>query len=334
MKSTRREFMAQGAGLALAFRLPVSGAQTSPFEPNAYIRIAPDNTITFTITRSEMGQGVRTLIATVLAEELEVDPARVRLEQAVPGARFKGIRMRTSGSGSSSGTFRALRPAGAAARHMLIAAAAAQWKIDASTCRAEQGTVVESASGRRLTYGELADAASRQTVPTNPRLKPLAEFRLIGKPQRRIDAEAIVRGAATYGIDTRIDGMVFAAIARCPWPGGSLRSFDAKTTLATPGVTGAIPVKSGFFGGGVAVIASNTWAAFRGRDALKIEWNPGPAEHFDSERFLQTLAAAEKEEGYPIRREGAWEAGAAAPPSLDATYEYPFQAHAPLETMN
>jgi len=135
MTTTRRMFLAQSAGLALAFRLPA--ADSSSFEPNAYIRIASDNTITFAITRSEMGQGVRTLLATVLAEELEVDPARVRLEQAVPSARFKGIRLRTSGSGSSSGTFRALRTAGASARQMLIAAAAAQWRIDASACRAD-----------------------------------------------------------------------------------------------------------------------------------------------------------------------------------------------------
>jgi isoquinoline 1-oxidoreductase beta subunit len=333
MKATRRVFIAQGAGLALAFRLPAAG---SAFEPNAYIRIASDNSITFTITRSEMGQGVRTLLATVLAEELEVDPVRVHLEQAVPGARFKGIRLRTSGSGSSSGTFRALRTAGASAREMLIAAAAGQWKIDASTCRAEQGSVVDPASGRRFTYGELAGAASRLTTPANPRLKPVAEFRLIGKRQNRIDAEAIVRGAAPYGIDTRIDGMVFAAIARCPFPGGgSIRSFDSKAALAVPGVTTAIPVRSGFFGGGVAVVASNTWAAFRGRDALRIEWNPGPAEHFDSTRFIETLAETSSQQGYPIRREGAWEAGmAAGAPSLEATYEYPFQAHAPLEVMN
>lgn len=333
MRFTRRVFIAQGAGLALALRLPAAG---STFEPNAYIRIASDNTVTLTITRSEMGQGVRTLLATVLAEELEVDPARVHLEQAVPGPRFKGIRLRTSGSGSSSGTFRALRTAGASARQMLIAAAAGQWKMDASACRAEKGGVLDPASGRRFTYGELADAASRLPPPANPRLKPIAEFRLIGKRQNRIDAEAIVRGAAPYGIDTRIDGMVFAAIARCPFPGGgSLRSFDSKAALAVPGVTTAIPVRSGFFGGGVAVIATNTWAAFRGRDALRLEWNPGPAEHFDSDRFLETLTGAASQESYPIRREGAWEAGiAAAPPDLEATYEYPFQAHAPLEVMN
>jgi isoquinoline 1-oxidoreductase beta subunit len=333
MRTTRRSFIAHGAGLALAFRLPAAGPA---FEPNAYIRIAGDNTITFTITRSEMGQGVRTLLATVLAEELEVDPARVLLEQAVPGARFKGIRLRTSGSGSSSGTFRALRAAGASARQMLIAAAAARWNIDASACRAEQGSVLDPASGRRLSYGELAGAASRLSVPANPRLKPLSEFRLIGKRQNRIDAEAIVRGAAAYGIDIRIDGMVFAAIARCPFPGGgSLRSFEAKAALSVPGVTAAIPVRSGFFGGGVAVIATNTWAAFRGRDAVRVEWNPGPAEHFDSDRFIETLAGAASQEGYPIRREGEWESAmAAGPPSLEATYEYPFQAHAPLEVMN
>lgn len=158
MRFTRRVFIAQGAGLALAFRLPAAG---STFEPNAYIRIASDNTITLTITRSEMGQGVRTLLATVLAEELEVDPARVRLEQAVPGPRFKGIRLRTSGSGSSSGTFRALRTAGASARQMLIAAAAGQWKMDASACRAENGGVLDPASGRRFTYGENSQTPPR-----------------------------------------------------------------------------------------------------------------------------------------------------------------------------
>jgi isoquinoline 1-oxidoreductase beta subunit len=339
-KGTRRSFLRHtataGASLTFVLQVPelMNAAPSRAFEPNAYIRITPDNTITFWITRSEMGQGVRTLLTTVLAEELETDPDRVKLEQAMPGERFKGVRLRTSGSGSSSGTFRALRVAGACAREMLISAAAQVWKVEASTCRAEMGSVIHSPSSRRLRYGDLTDIAARQPLPANPPLKPAATFRLIGKPAKRIDAPEIVRGQAHYGIDVRVPGMLVAVIARCPYLAGKAMSSDSIRARAVPGVRHVVPVHSGIFGG-IAVVADHTWAAMKGRDALNVQWDHGPNSDFDSSRFIEALKASFVQEGYPIRREGDWQSAMSGATSrLEAVYEYPFQAHAPLETMN
>ncbi len=341
MKIARRTFLrtsaAAGAGLTLGFHLmevESSGAVTTVFEPNAYIRITPDDVVTLWVTRSEMGQGVRTNLPAALAEELEVDLKKVRLEQAMPGARFKGIRLRTSGSGSSSGTFLALRRAGATAREMLIAAAAQRWGVSASSCRAEGGTVIHQSTGRSLTYGQLAEAAGMQAAPAEPRLKDAKDFRLLGKPLRRVDGPQIVRGEAIYGFDVRVPGMLVGVMARCPYMGGKVKSFDARKALAVPGVRHVVPITKGIFTG-VAVAADNTWAALQGRDALTIQWDAGPNSDFDSDRFIESLKAADTQEGYPIRHERDPQAAfASSARRLQATYEYPFQAHAPLETMN
>ncbi len=340
MKVTRRSFLRNGAyagaGLAIAFRLPgvLEAAAPVAFEPNAYIRIAPDDTITLWVTRSEMGQGVRTNLPAALAEELEVELTQVQLEQAMPGARFKGIRLRTSGSGSSSGTFLALRRAGATAREMLISAAAQSWGVERSSCHAERGTVVHEASGHKLTYGELAVRAAQQPLPANPPLKDPKDFRLIGKPLKRADGPAIVRGRAVYGFDVRVPGMLVAVMERCPYLQGKVVSFDRSKALAVEGVRHVVPIRSGI-STGVAVVADNTWAALKGRDALSVKWDPGPAPNFDSDRFIETLKEAFVQEGYPIRLEGdPSKALDAAARRLEAVYEFPFQAHAPLETMN
>jgi isoquinoline 1-oxidoreductase beta subunit len=339
MSLSRRTFLRTGAyagaGLAIGIRMPTATGQgRRSFEPNAYIRIAPDNVVTLWVTRSEMGQGVRTNLPAALAEELEVDLAQVRLEQAMPGARFKGIRLRTSGSGSSSGTFMALRRAGATAREMLVAAAAAQWGVEHGSCRAERGAVVHTASGRHLTYGDLAERAARQPVPTNPPLKNAKDFRLIGKGVKRVDGPAIVRGRAVYGLDARQPGMLVAVLERCPTLGGHLQNYDGRKALAVAGVRHVVPIKSGICGG-VAVVADNTWAAMKGRDALSVTWAPGPAADFDSDQFIASMHASWSAEGYPIRREGdAAAALARSPRALEAVYTYPFEAHAPLETMN
>jgi isoquinoline 1-oxidoreductase subunit beta len=340
MKVTRRAFLKHnvvaGAGLAIAFRLDTAYAAEAPaaFEPNAYIRITPDNVITLWVTRSEMGQGVRTNLPAALAEELEVGLSQVRLEQAMPGARFKGIRLRTSGSGSSSATFRALRRAGATARAMLISAASQTWEVKPETCRAEQGTVVHQPSGRKLTYGQLAERAAQQPVPANPPLKDPKDFRLIGKPIKRVDGPALVQGRAVYGFDVRVPGMLVAVMERCPYMGGKAKGFDSGKTLAVPGVRKVVPVKSGIYTG-VAVVADNTWAAMKGREALRVTWDPGPNKHFDSDKFMNTLKEARAQEGYPIRRGGDALAAFDSPAKhLEAIYEYPFQAHAPIEPMN
>ncbi|MGH9748279.1 MAG: molybdopterin cofactor-binding domain-containing protein [Candidatus Acidiferrales bacterium] len=344
MKLTRRAFLRDGvyssAGLAIAFRLGggvhASAMSVAPvvFEPNAYIRIGPDNTITLWVTRSEMGQGVRTNLPAALAEELEVELNQVRLEQAMPGARFKGIRLRTSGSGSSSGTFLGLRKAGATGREMLISAAAQAWGVERAGCRATRGTVIHEASGRKLTYGELAERAAQQPVPANPPLKNPKDFQLIGKSLRRTDGPAIVRGSAVYGFDVRVPGMLVATMERCPYFGGRVAKLDKSKALAVAGVRYVVPIHSGI-STGVAVVADDTWSAMKGREALRIEWDHGKNADFDSERFIERLKGSFSEEGYPIRREGdATRALGAAARQLEAVYEYPFQAHAPLETMN
>lgn len=341
--STRREFLgrsaAAGPALVLAFHVAWLRAEGSPgeaaFEPNAYLRIASDDSVTIFVVRHEMGQGVRTLLPMLVAEDLEADPARIRLEQAVTGPRFAGIQLHTSGSGSSRGSYEVLRKAGATAREMLVSAAAEGWGVPAAACRAESGYVAHAASGRRLSYGQLAAAAARQPVPQEPRLKDPADFRLLGKPMRRVDGPDIVRGRAGYGLDARLPGMLFASIERAPVLGAKLLRFDGKRALARPGVRHVLAVKSGIQQG-VAVVADDTWAALSAREALEIQWDLGRHRGFDSERFIHDLPGR-LEQGPPflVRSEGdAASALASAATRHQATYLFPFQAHAPLEPMN
>jgi isoquinoline 1-oxidoreductase subunit beta len=344
MKTTRRAFLETsikagafiGAGLAIWVEMPTRSAAVTAavFEPSAYISITADNVVRLWVTRSEMGQGVRTALPMMLAEELEVDWSRIQLEQAMPGGRFKGIRLRTSGSGSTEGTFKALRKAGAAAREMLIAAAAERWKVDASACTAAAGSVSHGPTGRTFSYGELAASAAQQKPPENPRLKDPKEFRLVGKPMKRIDGSEIVAGRAVYGLDVHVQGMLYAAVARCPYIGGKVVSFDKQQTLLVSGVRHVVPVNSGI-ATGVAVVADHTWAAIKGREALKVKWDAGPNHDFDSDRFLEDQEAALREVGYFVRNDGdAATALASAAQKLEAVYEFPFQAHAPVEPMN
>jgi len=217
---------------------------------------------------------------------------------------------------------------------MLVSAAAERWGVERSACRAELGFVLHPASGRKLSYGELALAASRQPVPANPALKDPKDFRLIGKRVRRLDAPAIVRGQAVYGLDARTPGMLTAVMERCPHIGGKVKSFDARAALAVPGVRQVVPIQSGIYGG-VAVVADHTWAAMKGREALRVVWDRGPEGEFDSNAFAESLKSAFALDGYPIRREGdVSKAAASAEKVVEAVYEYPFQAHAPVEPMN
>ena len=340
MTVTRRAFLKTSAVAATGFLIAVElpefavGETTSGFAPNAYIHIAPDNVVRLWVTRSEMGQGVRTTLPMMLAEELEVDWEQIQLLQASTSEQFKGIRLRTSGSGSTVGTYATLRKAGATAREMLIAAAAESWRVQPSACEAKQGSVIHLPTGRRLTYGQLATSAARQEVPKNPALKPAKDFVFIGKPRRKTDGVAIVEGRAMYGIDTHIPGMLYAVMERCPVLGGKLGGFDSSKALAVKGVRYVVPIKSGL-APGVAVVADNTWSALKGREALKIDWDPGPDRNFSSGQFLQDMHTALNQDGYFVRNDGdAVATIKSATHRLDATYEFPYQAHAPLETMN
>ena len=341
MSVSRREFLIAGgglaAGLAIGVRVPDLSAAPAPgvFDPNVYIQITADDRVTLWVTEMEMGQGVRTLLPMMLAEELEADWTRIHLEQAMPGGRFQRMQLHTSGSGSSSGAYMALRRAGAAAREMLVSAAAASWKVPVEACRATRGVVVHGPTGRRLTFGQLADAASRLPVPAQPVLKDPSQFHLLGTPVRRVDGPAIVTGQAKYGLDVRVPGMLVATIERAPAFGATPARIDATRALAVAGVRRVLAVTKGLHAG-VAVIADDTWAALQGRAALHVDWTPGRAgADFDSEHWLAALPAALDRATYRVRHEGDADAVLArAARRLDATYVFPFQAHAPLETMN
>jgi isoquinoline 1-oxidoreductase beta subunit len=318
--NTRREFLRAGilggSALAIAFRFEDLGAAENPsFAPNAWVRIEPDNIVVLTVGKSEMGQGVRTSLPMILADELEAEWRSVRLLQAEPSPQFPNLG--TGGSFSVRGSWRALRRAGATAREMLVSAAAIQWKVDRASCRAERGAVIHAATNRRLTYGQLTAIAATLTAPSEVPLKPISELRIVGQPTKRVDGPAIVTGAAKYGLDVKVPGMRYATIIRPPVLGGSVKSFDAKATV--------IRIKSG-----VAVIADSTWAALKARDAVHVEFDAGPHADFNSEQHAQRLAEAAKQPGYLLRKVGE----PVGDPSLTATYEYPFYAHAPVEPMN
>src|ERR1700733_1468393 len=338
--TTRRTFLKTGAiaGAGLAFaldlRIPASAETPVEFSPNAFIQIRPDNTIGVWVTRSEMGQGVRTTLPMMLADELEADWSQITPEQAPTIPRFKGIRLRTSGSGSTEGTYKVMRKAGATARTMLIGAAAEKWGVEPATCQAQSGAVPHSSTGRKLSYGALATAAMQQPVPENPPLKDPKDFRYIGKPMKRTDGPAIMTGRAVYGLDARVPGMLQAVVKRCPYIGGRVVSFDARKAMAISGVRHVAPIKTGI-ATGVAVVADHTWAAMKGAQALEVTWDPGPNRNFDSDAFLREIESAIHEPGFFVRGDGdADKALPAAARRIESIYEFPFQAHAPLETMN
>ncbi len=333
--STRRDFVRVVAGasgalvLGIDLRPSPAAAQTpARFEPNAWLAVNADGTVVVTVGKSEMGQGIRTGLPMIAAEELDVPFERVRITQASPGPAYTDLG--TGGSTSTTDMWRPLREAGAAARAMLVGAAAARWSVDAATCRTEDGSVVHEASGRRLGYGALAADAARQTVPERPTLKPRSAYRLLGTPRHRIDGPDIVLGRARYGLDVRVPGMRYAVVARAPVLGGQVALVDDSAARAVSGVVDVIRIPTG-----VAVIAEHTWAAIKGRDALRIEWEPGPNASFDTDRHAEALEQAVSEPGITIRRDGAGrEAFAGAVRRMEAVYHYPFAAHASVEPVN
>lgn len=310
--------------------------------PLVFVSIATDGIVTVVCHRQEMGQGVRTSIPMVVAEELEADLARVRVTQA-PGDEKKYGNQNTDGSRSMRHWTEPLRRVGAAARTMLEAAAAARWAVPASEVQAVNHELVHRPSGRKLGFGEVAAAASALPVPARDtlRLKAPAHFRYIGKSDiPLIDGPDIVRGSAAYGIDTRLDGMVYAVMARPPVVGGRLKSFNAQKTLQVPGVIRVIELKSTPLPaahhplGGVAVVANNTWAAIKGREALVLEWEHGPNAAYDSETYKLTLEKAARTTSKAARDDGDTMAALArAPRRVEAEYYLPHLAHATMEPL-
>ncbi|KTC33642.1 MAG: molybdopterin cofactor-binding domain-containing protein [Pseudomonas sp.] len=311
-------------------------------DPKVYVSIDADGSVTVICNRSEMGQGVRTSLSMVVADELEADWALVKVRQA-PGDEVRYGNQDTDGSRSMRHWYEPMRRCGAAARAMLEQAAAAQWQVPLAECRAQLHKVIHQPSGRELGYGALAAAAGALAVPARDslRLKPASEFRYIGKEATRaIDGQDIVSGRAVYGADVHFEGMLFAAVARPRVYGGKLRSVDDSAALKVPGVIKVIPIEgrplpSEFQPlGGVAVVASNTWAAIKGRDALKIEWDDGVNAGYNSVEYRKELEAAAHKPGKVVRNTGNLEeALGRADESLEATYYLPHLAQAPMEPM-
>ena len=320
-----------GVGLLVSFLVPMHARATVDVrggELDAFIQIAPDGTVTFSLPKSEMGQGVLTSLAMLLAEELEVDWSKVRSQHAIADEARYG-NWRTGGSSSVRGNFEPFRRAGAAARELLISAASERWSVDRASCHAEQGEVLHAVSGRRLAYGALAERAAQLSPPAEPKLKPRSAFRIIGKDVRRLDTPAKVDGSAIFGIDVRIPGMLVAQVERPPEIGGTVASFDAKAALAVEGVRAVVEIPNG-----VAVVGTSFWAAQCGRKELAVEWKPGPNGTLDNEA-IRKLCLAAIEKGVTARNEGdVKRAFAGAAKTIEAVYEFPFLAHATLEPMN
>ncbi len=341
----RRTFLRASAtalgGLLVGVEVRLFGEEPpAAFAPNGFLRIDPDGTVTLWAINPEMGQGVKTSLPMLIAEELEVDFAAVHIEQApLDPKRFGG--QGAGGSNSIGGDgWMPMRQAGAAAREMLIAAAAQTWAVPAGECTARSGAVLHTASGRRAGYGELAGAAARLPVPADPKLKDPKDWRVIGGRVGGVDNPAIVTGKAIYGLDVRRPGMLYAAVAKCPVFNGKIVAFDPAPALAVPGVRKVVALDGHenptILMPGVAVVADTTWAAFRGREALRVTWDEGPFKDESSETLRrQAEEKLARPPGEPIARDGDPEAAlGAAARVVEAVYELPFLAHATLEPHN
>ena len=339
---TRRAFLKRSASAALVigFTLPVEAARlrkpvlanTAPFAPNAWLRITPDNRITVLCGSAEMGQGVLTAIPMLIAEELDADWDRVGVEPAPVDKAYDNPMFGLQATGGST-TIRAhwvpLRQAGAAAREMLVAAAAAHWKLDAGLLRTEKGQVL-GPNGRRLSYGTLIGSAAKLAVPASPRLKRQAEFRLLGRPMKRLDTPQKVNGSAKYGIDAQVSGLLIAVMARAPLPGAKATGFNEAAAGAIAGVRTVLSIPNG-----VAVLADGYWAAKRGRDALEVKWDLGALATLSSQDVSEQLNSAATNADAPARDDGnVRDAAANSTLMLGATYEAPYLAHACMEPMN
>lgn len=339
-RSLLRSAAAIGGGLLLGVSLPVRGAPKAPSSteallaaPNAFIRIQPDERITVIIGRTEIGQGAFTSIPMLVAEELEVSLQAVRFESAPADPAYDhplfGMQM-TGGSLTTMASWEPMRRAGATAREMLITAAARQWKVPRSQCKAELGHVIHSPSGRRLSYGQLCSRAVRVPVPADVQLKPRQEWRVIGRSSPRLDAVATVRGATLFGIDVQLPGMLVAAVARPPAFGSRVKSFDANSIATLPGIRAVVPVMTG-----VGIVAESFWIASRAAQQLKVEWTESPLAHLSSDDQRSQYDRLSQQPGIVARNGGDVEAAwSQASQRLDAVFEVPYLAHAIMEPLN
>jgi isoquinoline 1-oxidoreductase beta subunit len=328
---SRREFVAggvaAGAGLVVGFYLP-HGRKTGKeiFSPNAYVRITPDDKITIVVARSEMGQGVRTALPMILAEELEADWKRIEIEQA--GASTLYGDQTTGGSASVRTTWDPMRKAGAAAREMLISAAALTWGVGRAGCAAQEGGVVHAASKRRLSYGELVGKAATLPIPSDVPLKQTKDYKIVGQRLARVDTPSKVKGEAVFGIDFRMPGMKYAVLSRCPTIGGKALGFDDKESRRIPGVTFVGKISDA----AVAVVADSVWGAMEGRRVLTVNWDEGPNKDLNTAAVMESLKqfAAKKS----VSLYAAGDVSKVAGRQISAEYQLPFMAHAPMEPGN
>ncbi|HJX18149.1 MAG TPA: xanthine dehydrogenase family protein molybdopterin-binding subunit [Acidiferrobacterales bacterium] len=328
-----------GGGLLIGFHLPLANrageaqAATNEFIPNAWIRIDANDTVTLRVASSEMGQGVYTAIPMLLAEELECDWARIQVEMAPADKAYTnpliGMQL-TGGSTAVRAFWTPLRQAGAAARDLLIRAAAQTWEVQEDQCRAENGVVLHQTGNLKASYGVLAAKAATLPVPSEVFLKEPGEFKLIGKSTARLDTPLKVNGSAVFGMDVKLPGLLTAVVARCPVFGGKPKKFDATKAKSVPGVSQVLSVHSG-----IAVVADSFWAAHQGRAALAVEWDEGAHAKLDSAEIRKQLERALKKKGVKARNDGdTVKALKAAPKIIEAVYEAPYLAHACMEPMN
>lgn len=339
---TRRRFLQGGAAVLVvgwlhADRAAAGAAQSQPHTLNGWIEIDERGVVTLTTHKAEMGQGVYTAIPQLLAEELEVDLADVRIRFAPLAPDLYGSQV-TGGSTSIRANWRTLLRAGATARDLLVRAAAARFGVPPETCTAARGRVRHAPSGRALAYGDLVADAARLAPSPVVRLKDRAGYRLVGRAVPRLDTRAKVDGSAEFGIDVRLPGMLYASVERSTRFLGRIAEIDSEAALRIPGVTGVLPVQRDFFGhdrDGVAVVATSTWAALQGRRALRVRWDDSGFAHADSEDLRRRRLAALAGPLLEAKVRGdVTRAFARADAAVEATYETPYQAHACLEPMN
>ncbi len=337
-RSVLQVAVAAGGGLLLAIRLAAPGSALArrgetTFAPNAFIRIAPDGQVTMITPAVEMGQGTRTSIAMILAEELDVGLAQVRVEDAPADAKLYGhpvFRLQMTGASTTTMVWTMpLRRAGATARALLVAAAAEGWGVDPASCRTEEGVVTHPSTGRSAAYGALTARAAKMTPPADPPLKDPKDFRLIGRPLRRLDAPDKVNGKAVYGIDVMMPGMKFATLAASPVFGGKVARVDDSRARAVPGVRQVVVLDDM-----VAVVGDHYWAAKKGLDALEVKWRSGAHAALQQDAIWSDLEQASTGAGVVVKKTGDAAGQLRDGDLFEATYELPFLAHAAMEPMN
>jgi CO/xanthine dehydrogenase Mo-binding subunit len=328
---SRREFVgagiAAGAGLVIGFYLPHGeGSRKESFSPNAYLRITPDNKVTIVVARSEMGQGIRTALPMILAEELEADWKQIEIEQAGASTLFGD--QTTGGSASIRTTWDPMRKAGAIAREMLISAAALTWGVPRSACTAENSHIKHGASNRSLSYGELVSKAATLPIPSDVPLKQSKDYKIIGQRLARMDSPAKVKGEAVFGIDLRIPGMKYAVLSRCPVIGGKVSGFDDKESKKISGVSYVGKIGDS----AVAVVADSVWGAMEGRRTLNVTWDEGANKDLNTAAVMASLKQATSKKGVNLYSTG--EPAKVSGRHISAEYSLPFMAHAPMEPGN